>query len=48
MEFFHLIEITKEIEEISKEMRSCSSDAVTASKNIKHYSTLKVNSHLVN
>ena len=48
MEFFYFLEITKEIEEISKEMRSCSSDAVTASKNIKHYSTLKVNSILFN
>lgn len=48
MEIFHLVEITKEIEEISKEMHSCSSDAVTASKNIKHYSTLKVDSILFN
>ena len=36
------IDVTKEIEDISKEMEACSRDAVTASKSIQHYNILKV------
>lgn len=42
LQLIHDIDVTREIEEISKEMEACSCDAVTASKSIQHYNTLKV------
>ena len=40
--FIHSTGITEEIASICQEMDTCSGDALEASKNIKHYNTLKV------